>query len=77
MNLTITLIQSHTPDRLMGRVMAVQALAFYGMSPVGNLVGGGIAELANAQSAAIVGAIAVGLMSAYFFLRRPELREAT
>ena len=77
MNITITLIQSHTPDRLMGRVMAVQALAFYGMSPVGNLVGGGIAELANAQSAAIVGAIAVGLMSAYFFLRRPELREAT
>ncbi|MEX2160045.1 MAG: MFS transporter [Dehalococcoidia bacterium] len=77
MNLTMTLIQSHTPDRLMGRVMAVQALAFYGMSPVGNLVGGAIAQLANAPAAAVVGAVAVGLMSAYFFLRRPELREAT
>jgi MFS family permease len=77
MNLTMTLIQSHTPDRLMGRVMAVQALAFYGMSPVGNLVGGAIAQLANAPAAAVVGAVAVGLMSAYFFFRRPELREAT
>ena len=77
MNLTMTLIQAHTPDRLMGRVMAVQALAFYGMSPIGNLEGGAIAQLASAPIAAAVGALAVGLMAAFFFFRRPELREAT
>ena len=76
MNLTITLIQSHTPDRLMGRVMSVQALAFYGMSPIGNLEAGGLAEVFSAPAAAIVGAAAVGLMAAVFFVREPELRAA-
>jgi len=76
MNLTITLIQSHTPDRLMGRVMSVQALAFYGMSPIGNLEAGGLAEVVSAPAAAIVGAAAVGLMAAVFFVREPELRAA-
>lgn len=77
MNLTITLIQSHTPDRLMGRVMAVQALTFFGVSPLGNLEAGLVAELVSAPAAAIVGAVAVGLMVLVFFVREPELRAAT
>jgi MFS family permease len=77
MNLTITLIQSHTPDHLMGRVMAVQALAFFGMSPLGNLLAGSIAEVASAQLAALVGAAAVGLLTASFLVRREDLVEAT
>ncbi|MDP3767125.1 MAG: MFS transporter, partial [Dehalococcoidia bacterium] len=77
MNLTITLIQSHTPDRLMGRVMSVQALAFYGMSPIGNLVAGGLAEGASAPIAAAVGAAAVGVMALYLLARSPALRLAT
>ena len=77
MNLTMTLIQSNTPDRLMGRVMSVQALAFYGMSPIGNLLAGGIAEVANAPIAAAVGALAVGAMAVGYFMRQPTLRAAT
>ena len=73
MNLTITLIQSHTPDRLMGRVMSVQALAFFGVTPIGNIAAGVIAELASPQAAAIVGAAAVAAMTLVFFARGPEL----
>ncbi len=76
MNLTVTLIQSHTPDRLMGRVMAVQAVAFFGMSPLGNVEAGLLAEGFGAPTAAMVGAAAVGLMAATFLVREPELRAA-
>lgn len=77
MNLTITLIQSHTPNRLMGRVMSVQALFFFGMSPLGNLEAGVLAEAIGAPWTAVVGACVVGLMCVYFLLRQPELRMAT
>jgi MFS family permease len=76
MNLTTTLIQSNTPDRVMGRVMSVQALAFFGVSPLGNLFAGGLAEAAGASPAAAVGAGAVGLLCLYFFLYEPRLRAA-
>jgi predicted MFS family arabinose efflux permease len=76
MNLTVTMIQLHTPDRLMGRVMSVQALAFFGVFPAGNLLGGALAQLASAQAAVAVGAIAVGLMAAWYLVREPELRAA-
>ena len=33
MNLTTTLIQSRTPNDVMGRVMSVQMLSFFGLSP--------------------------------------------
>ena len=77
MNLTITLIQSHTPDRLMGRVMSVQALAFFGVSPIGNVEAGLLAEVLGAPAAAAIGAVAVGVMAAAMFLWQPNLREAT
>jgi predicted MFS family arabinose efflux permease len=73
MNLTITLIQSHTPDRLMGRVMSVQALAFFGVTPLGNIAAGVIAELASPQAAAIAGAAAVAAMTLVLFARGSEL----
>ncbi len=77
MNLTITLIQTHTPDQLMGRVMAVQALAFFGVSPLGNLEAGLVAEVLSPVTAGVLGAAAVGLMTLFFLTRAPALREAT
>ena len=41
---TNTLIQSMVPDALRGRVMAVYAMMFMGMSPIGALVEGALAE---------------------------------
>jgi MFS family permease len=77
MNLTITLIQANTPDRVMGRVMSVQALCFYGVSPIGNLLGGVLAEVVSAPFAVAVSSVAVGALAVWFLLRVPELRRAT
>jgi hypothetical protein len=57
--------------------MSVQALAFYGMAPIGNLFAGGVAEATSPQAAAAVGALAVGVMAVFFLLREPALRSAT
>ena len=77
MNLTITLIQSHTPNQLMGRVMAVQSLAFFGVSPLGNLEAGLVAELLHPAMAGVLGAIAVGLLALIFLTRATAVRDAT
>lgn len=39
-----TLVQTTVPDDLRGRVMSVYMLAFFGMSPIGSLQGGAVAE---------------------------------
>lgn len=39
-NLNQTLIQSHTPHELMGRVMSVHTLSFIGIGPIGSLLAG-------------------------------------
>ena len=76
MNLTMAMIQSHTRDRLMGRVMSVQALAFFGVSPLGNLEAGVLAEAIGAPATTTIGAAAVGLMALALLVRQPELRAA-
>lgn len=77
MNLTTALIQSNTPDELMGRVMSVQALAFFGVMPLGNLEAGLLAEVVGPPATAALSAIAVGLLALIFLLREPRLRGAT
>jgi len=74
MNLTITIVQSHTPDRLMGRVMSAQQLSLHGLSPLGALAAGGFAEAAGAPAAAVVGGLAVVAVALVFFAREPALR---
>lgn len=77
MNLTLTLIQKHTPDRLMGRVMSVQSLAFMGMNPIGNLQAGALAEWLGAPAAASIGAVVLGVVALWLLVREPELRAAS
>jgi MFS family permease len=76
MNLTITLIQANTRDALMGRVMSAQALAFFGMSPLGNLMAGLAAEAIGAPLTVTLSALAVAAMSIYLY-GQGELRRLT
>ena len=76
-NLTVTLIQTNTPDRLMGRVMSVQALTIFGLGPMGNLGAGVLAEGIGAPLVAGAGAVAVGLWVVSFMVTQPDLREAS
>ena len=76
MNLTVTLIQSHTPDRLMGRVMSVQALALFGFGPIGTLGAGLLADGVGAPLAASIGAVGVAVWITAFLVTQPDLRKA-
>ena len=77
MNLTITLIQTHTPDRLMGRVMSVQALALFGFGPIGTLGAGFLADGVGAPLAAGIGAVGVAVWITAFLVTQPDLRKAS
>ena len=60
-----SLLQSHTPDALMGRVIGVNMLASLGTIPLGALLAGSVASVWNPSTAAVVPAsicIAVSLV---------------
>ena len=74
MNLNLTLIQSHTPSPVMGRVMAIFTLVMMGATPVGGLLGGIGAEWLGAGGFfSLCGGASVAL-GAVFLLTQPGLR---
>jgi MFS family permease len=69
-----TLVQTMTPDHLRGRVMAVYAMTFMGMAPLGALLAGAAAARLGAPvTVALGGAIAMAA-AAVFTTRLPALR---
>lgn len=81
-NLNLTLIQSHTPGAMMGRVMAIYTLVMLGGSPFGALIAGQGAKLLDAGawfalSGAATAAVAVTFLFAQPSLRRMPLRPET
>jgi MFS family permease len=76
MALTNTLIQSIVPDELRGRVMSVFTLLLMGLSPMGGMVAGLVAQLVGSAplvvaASAMIGWALIGLN----LLRAPFLRE--
>jgi MFS family permease len=71
---TNTLIQSMVPDALRGRVMAVYAMMFMGMSPMGALVEGALAERIGAPYTVIIGGCVCVAGAIVFNIRLPALR---
>ena len=74
-----TLIQSMTPDRLRGRVMAVYSMMFMGLAPVGALLAGlAAARLGAPLTVALGGASCTGaalLFAAHLPRLRPQARQ--
>ncbi len=69
-----TLVQTTVPDELRGRVMSVYMLAFFGMSPVGSLQSGAVAEQWGVAAGISLGAfIALGF-ALWLMWRVPALR---
>jgi MFS family permease len=69
---TNTVLQSIVPDELRGRVAALYVMSFLGMSPVGSLCSGWLADHIGSPSAlALFGTIGLvaALVYAYFFQR--------
>jgi MFS family permease len=69
-----TLIQSMVPDALRGRVMAVYAMMFMGMSPIGALVEGALAERIGAPYTVVIGGCVCIAGAIVFNVRLPGLR---
>ena len=75
---TNTLLQTMSPDRLRGRVMALYSMMFMGMAPVGSLVAGFAAERLGAPLTMAMGGAACLAGSAVFARRLPLIQaEAT
>ncbi len=74
LNMTQTLTQVSVSDHLRGRVMGIYTFAFFGMMPLGALLGGSLAEWINEPAA--VGIISLaGLFFAFWvYLKIPAIR---
>jgi MFS family permease len=71
---TNTLIQSMVPDAMRGRVMAIYAMMFMGMSPIGSLVEGWIAGRIGAPMTVVIGGCVCVAGAIVFNIRLPRLR---
>ena len=69
-----TLIQSMVPDALRGRVMAVYSMMFMGMSPIGALAAGWVAERIGAPDTVVIGGVVCVVAAIVFNMRLPALR---
>ncbi|MGH9681620.1 MAG: MFS transporter, partial [Candidatus Acidiferrales bacterium] len=71
---TNTLIQAMVPDRLRGRLMSLYAMMFLGMSPLGSLLAGTIAQHIGAPITVAIGGSASVLGGAIFYRKWPAMR---
>ncbi|AUX44219.1 MFS transporter [Sorangium cellulosum] len=70
-----TLVQAMVPDALRGRVMAVYAMMFMGMAPLGALLAGTLADRIGAPATVASGGACCIVAAAVFARRLPSLRQ--
>ena len=71
---TNTLIQAMVPDQLRGRVMSLYSMMFLGMTPIGSLLAGTIAEHIGAPITVAIGGAASIIGGAIFYREWPAMR---
>jgi MFS family permease len=69
-----TMLQTIVDDDKRGRVMALFAMAFLGVAPLGSLWGGAVATLFSAPATVTIAALGCWATAAFFALRLPALR---
>ena len=74
LNMAQTLIQVNVPDHLRGRVMGIYSFAFFGMMPVGALLGGALAQWTNEPLTVMIGASVSLIFALCVFLFLPRVR---
>jgi MFS family permease len=70
-----TLIQSMSPDRLRGRVLAAYSMMLMGMAPMGALLAGVLADRIGAPATVAAGGVACGIGAAVFAMHLPGIRQ--
>jgi MFS family permease len=71
---TNTLIQAMVPDQLRGRVMSLYSMMFLGMSPIGSLLAGALADHIGAPVTVAIGGLASCLGGLAFARKWPSMR---
>jgi MFS family permease len=74
LNMTQTLIQMNVEDHLRGRVMGIYTFAFFGMMPVGALLGGTLAELTSEPLTVLIGGTVSLIFAVIVFFFFPRIR---
>lgn len=69
-----TFLQTIVEDEKRGRVMSIYTMAFFGITPFGNLLAGGLANYIGAPNTVIIGGIICILGSAFFTKQLPALQ---
>lgn len=69
-----TFLQTIVEDDKRGRVMSIYTMAFFGVTPFGNLVAGGVANYIGAPNTVIIGGIICVLGSIIFTKQLPALK---
>jgi MFS family permease len=72
-----TLIQSQVSDNLRGRVMSVYMMTFFGLSPLGSLQAGVIADYLGVPVGIGVGAVIALVFGVFVLWRYPRVRSLT
>jgi MFS family permease len=74
MNLSNAMIQSLTPDALIGRVMGVYSTIFMGSMPIGAILLGSIAEQTGEAEAALLSSAAAFIVAGVVWFLVPKIR---
>jgi MFS family permease len=73
-NLTNAMIQTEVTDELRGRVMGIYVLVFFGLTPIGSLLAGVIAQRFNEQVTVLGSGIIMLGLALFVAIRMPYLR---
>lgn len=73
-NTTNTLFQTLSPERLRGRVLSMHVWALAGLSPIGTIIFGYLAEVASQQVALMSGGALTLLAAAYAWINKDGLK---
>jgi MFS family permease len=69
-----TFLQTIVEDDKRGRVMSIYTMAFFGVTPFGNLVAGGLANYIGSPNTVILGGIICILAAVVFSKQLPALK---
>ncbi|MBD2595432.1 MFS transporter [Nostoc spongiaeforme FACHB-130] len=70
-----TFLQTIVEEDKRGRLMSLYTMSFLGMIPIGNLIGGGIADIIGAPNTLIIDGIACIIGSIFFSRQLPALQQ--
>ena len=73
-NLNMTLVQAHTPQAVMGRVMSIYTLCMAGGMPLGALLAGVMSDVVGTREWFVICGFSLTIVGVLVFLTQPSLR---